>query len=194
VKKIVLAICMLPCAGVLADDFKMKPGLWEVKVVRQVMDGRDMTSQLAAAQERAQQAMANLSPEQRKQMEAMMGGRPMPAIGAGGATRICVSPAMAARDTPTVDPQGQCQTQKMTRSGNTMEFEFKCTGNGRSSAGKGKRTVGGDTVTTSVDMTATDARGEHKIQNESQMTFVGADCQGVKPIEDLSKGAPAPGP
>lgn len=193
-KKAIAAVLALVSAGVLADDGKMKPGLWEVKTLRHVMDGRDITAQMAGAQEKAQQALANLPPERRKQLEAMMGGRPLPTADAGGATRVCISPAMAARDAPAVEPKSHCAPQNLTRNGNTTEFEFKCVSEGRTSAGKGKRTVNGDTVDTSVDMTSTDSRGEHKIQNESRMTYLGADCQGIKPLEEIARGTTAPAP
>jgi hypothetical protein len=38
-----------------------------------------------------------------------------------------------------------------------------------------------------MDMTTTDARGRHTMQSESQMKYLGADCQGVKPVEQLMK-------
>jgi hypothetical protein len=191
-KKSVWLVCLVLGASAGAQEAKLKAGLWEVKVVRQVLDGRDMAGQMAAAQERARQAMANLSPEQRKQMEAMMGGRSMPAMGADGATRICISAAMAARDRTVADPQGHCAPAKIERSGGTVSFEFNCTSNGRTSVGKGKSTVSGDTVTTSVDATTTDAKGQHTMQSESQMSYLGADCQGVTPVDELAQGARPP--
>ena len=38
-------------------------------------------------------------------------------------------------------------------------------------------------------MTMTDTRGQHTIQNESQMKYLGPDCQGIKPIDELAKDA-----
>jgi hypothetical protein len=186
-KKSVLVVFLLLSGATGAQEARLKPGLWEVKIVRQVVDGRDMTSQMASAQEKVRQAMANLSPEQRKQMEAMMGGRGMPAMGSDGANRICVSAAMAARDNTVADPQGRCAPTKIERSGATTSFEFNCSNNGRTSAGKGKSTVSADAVATSVDATTTDAKGQHTMHSETQMTFLGADCQGIKPAEEIAK-------
>jgi Protein of unknown function (DUF3617) len=160
----------------------LKPGLWEVKPIRQVVDGQDMTAQMTAASAKMEQAMANMSPAQRKQMEAMMGAQGMPNQNAApGATRVCISPAMAAQDKPMVDPEGRCEPAKVARSGNKSSFEFNCSGNGRTEVGTGESTLSGDTVATRVDMTMTDARGRHTMQSESQMTYLGPDCQGVRP-------------
>jgi len=182
-KNLILLVLVVVSGLALAQGAKMKPGLWEIKVIRQVMDGRDMTAQMAAAREKMSQAMANMSPEQRQRMGATT----------GGGMRVCFSAAMVARDTPVVDAKSHCEPAKLNRNGNVTEFEFKCSMNGRTSAGKGKRTINGDTVLSSVDMTMTDARGEHTMQSESQMTYLGADCQGVKPLDELAKEAQTAG-
>jgi hypothetical protein len=82
-----------------ADGIGLKPGLWEVRVVKQVVDGRDLSAQMAGVNDRMRQAVASMPPEQRAQREAMMRQR---GAGAGheGSTRICVSPEMARRDRP----------------------------------------------------------------------------------------------
>jgi Protein of unknown function (DUF3617) len=183
-KKLTLAILLTLSGAAFAQSSSLKPGLWEIKPISQIMDGRDMTAQMASAQAKMQQEMANMPPEQRKQMETMMGPQ---GASAGSSMRICVSPAMAARDKPMVDPEGRCEPATVNRSGNKTSFEFNCTANGRTSVGKGESTVSGDTVTTRVDMTMTDARGRHTIKSESQMKYLGSDCQGIKPLDQLVK-------
>ena len=180
-KQCTLAILVVLSGTAFAQSSSLKPGLWEVKAVRQVVDGRDLTAQMAAASAKMEQAMANMTPEQRKQMEAMMSGQGRPQGASGGATRICVSPAMAAKDKPMVDSEGRCEPTKVSRNGNKTSFEFNCTRDGRTQVGSGESTVNGDTVTTRVDMTVTDAQGRHTMQSESQMRFLGTDCQGIKP-------------
>jgi hypothetical protein len=173
----------LLAAHALAGD--MKAGLWEIKTIKQVMDGRDMSAQMAAAQAQMQQQMASLPPEQRKKMESMMGRQ-----GAGatpGAIRICVSEEAAKRDTPIIDPEGQCKPTKMSRSGNTSRYEFDCTIKGRHTVGKGEGTVSGNAINSRMDMTTTDATGRHSMQMESQMTWLGADCRGLAPIGGAAK-------
>jgi hypothetical protein len=184
-----LAVLIALSGTAFAQGNVLKPGLWEVKQISQVMDGRDMTAQMASAQARMEQSMAKMTPEQRKQMEAMMGGRAMTQGAGGGGTRICISPAMAARDKPMVDPEGQCEPAKVSRSGNKSSFEFNCNANGRTMVGKGETTVSGDLVNTRMDMTTTDARGSHTMKSESQMKYLGPDCQGIKPMDQLARGA-----
>lgn len=176
-----LLLTFLPGGYALADNPGLKPGLWESKVTRQVMDGRDMSAQMKSAQSQMQAAMANMPAAQRKQMESMMKGRPMP--GANGATRICISPQMAARDKPMVDREGHCEPTKIVRSGSKTSFEFDCTSEGRHMVGHGDSVVSADSVSTRMDMTSTDAQGKHHMQTETQMSYLGADCQGIKPLD-----------
>ena len=183
-KKLILAILITLSSTALAQGSGLKQGLWEIRPIKQIMDGKDMTAQLASAQAKMQQAMANMSPEQRKQMQTMMGRQGTPT---GGGTRICVSAAMAARDKPIVDSEGRCEPAKVSRSGNKSNFEFNCTTKGRTMAGKGESTTSGDSVTTSVDMAMSDTRGSHTMHSESLMTYLGSDCQGVKPADQLLK-------
>lgn len=180
-KRWMVAIAIGLSGPALAQSSGLKPGLWEMKSIRQVVDGQDMSAQMAAANAKMQAAMANMTPAQRQQMEAMMGSQAMPGQNAQGATRVCVSAAMAARDKPMVDPEGRCEPAKVARSGNKTSFEFSCSGNGRTEVGKGETTINGDTVATHVDMKTTDARGQHTMQTDSEMRYLGPDCQGVAP-------------
>ncbi len=162
-----IAILILVSGAALAQSPDLKPGLWEFKPIHQVVDGRDMAAQMAAASAKMEQAMANMTPEQRKQMEAMMSAQGMSNRRApGGGTRICVSPAMAAKDKPMLDSDGRCEPAKVNRSGDKTSFEFNCTSNGRTQVGSGESIVSGDTVTTRMDMTMTDSQGRHTVQNE----------------------------
>jgi hypothetical protein len=152
------------------------------------MDGKDMAPQMAAAQAMLQEQMAKMSPAQRKQMEQMMGGQAMPSA---GGQRVCISPEMAAQDKPMMPPDAKCEPSKFERSGNKLTFELNCNADGHTIAGRGTSVTSGDLVTSSMDMTTTDARGRHTMQSESQMKYLGADCQGVKPMDQLMKGLSA---
>lgn len=167
----------------IAETF-MKPGLWEVRIVKQVMDGKDMSAQMASAQAMMQEKMAAMSPAQRKQMEQIMGGQAMPSQ---GAQRICISQEMASRDKPMMPPDAKCEPTKFDRSGNKMTFEINCTADGRTTTGKGETVGSGDAVTSRMDMVVSDAKGRHTMQHESQLKFIGADCQGIKPVDQLMK-------
>ncbi len=186
-KKVLLAtILVTQSINVFAEGPRPKPGLWEVTVIKQVVDGRDMQAQMAAAQAQMQQAMANLTPEQRKQMEAMTGRKGGFGASAGG-TRICISKEMATRDQPVMGTQSHCETVKFNRSGNKVSFEVKCANKGRTQSGKGETTISSDLMKTVMDINTTDAQGSHTIHNESQMKFISADCQGIKPADQLSR-------
>lgn len=175
-KKPLLALSLpLLAAPALAGD--MKAGLWEVKTLKQVVDGQDMQAQMR----QMQQQMASLPPEQRRQMEAMMRQQGV-GIGPGGATRMCISEEMARRDTPVIDPDGRCQPTKMSRSGNTLRYEFECMIEGRRSQGRGESTFSGNSVHSRMDMLTMDASGRHTMQMESQMTYLGPDCKGLAPV------------
>ena len=171
----------------------LKAGLWEFTGVKQVVDGRDMSGEMASAQSQMQQALANMSPDQRQQMEARMAQRGVSLTGKGGAgNRFCVSAQMAARDKPLIDPQGQCQPSKVDRSGKKTKFEFNCSLQGRTMVGTGESTAGDGTLDMSMDTKVTDASGSHSLHSETQMKFIGADCQGVKPADELAKEQQSP--
>ena len=180
-KSMLAAATGLAAIQVMAGGIGLKPGLWDSHVTKTIMDGRDMSAQIADASAQMQQAMANMTPEQRTRIEAMIKDR-----GAGGgglgSLKMCITPEQAAQDKPFVDREG-CQPTTVTRSGNHSTFEFSCTRNDTTTSGKGEATIGGDTIATVVDMTIKHANGEiHTVHSESDMKFLGADCGDVKPI------------
>ncbi len=160
-------------APTLAAD--MKAGLWEIKTIKQVVDGQDMQAQMQAMQKE----LAALPAAQRKQMEAMMAGQ---GVGmSGSAMRICISEEAARRNAPVLDPEDRCQPRKLTRSGNTVRFEIDCVMDGRTSKGKGESTFSGNSVRSRMDLTTTGPDGRHTMQTESQMNYLGPDCKGLAP-------------
>ena len=190
--KLAFVILITLCSSAFAESPSLKAGLWEIKSIRQVVDGHDMTAQMAAAQAKMQQAMASMSPEQRKQMEAMMKGAGGAASAGVGSARICISPEMAAKNVPMVDHEGRCAPAKVTRNGNKSTYEFNCVTDGHTMVGSGENTANGDKILTSMNMTMTDSDGRHTMQGESEMTYLGSDCHGVKPIDQLGKDIQKP--
>jgi hypothetical protein len=171
----------LSFAGALAfgADSHLKPGLWEMHVIKQVMDGKDQTAQLSGMAAQMQQTMANLPADQRARVEAMIKSR----IGNDGAIRICISPEMAKRDTPLVDKEGRCQPASVQRSGDHLSYEINCTLNGTTTKGRGEATYSADLISSRNDITVTSAGGgTHAMQTESEMRFLGNDCGDVKPF------------
>jgi hypothetical protein len=171
----------------LAQAGGMHAGLWEIKTLKQVVDGQDMLAQMASAQSQMQEAMAGMPAAQRKQMEAMMGQQGV-AMSKSGTLRICVSPEMAARDEPIID-EGRCKPAKVSRSGNRTRFEFDCKTSSGHMVGKGESALNGNSIQSKMDMTMADARGKHSMQTESRMTWLGADCKGLKPVDPTAQGA-----
>ncbi|MGA2778264.1 MAG: DUF3617 domain-containing protein [Steroidobacteraceae bacterium] len=176
-----IALAVLASLTVYAAGMGLKPGLWEVKIVKQVVDGSDHTAQMAGVADRMQQAMANMPPAQRAQMEANLKAHGIGQGGDGG-FRICITPEMAKRDRPIVDKDGRCEPATVTRNGDQMSYEFSCTINGATTAGKGVATISPELVSTHMELTRTDAKGaSHLMQNDTQMTFISADCGDVQP-------------
>jgi hypothetical protein len=181
-RALVVGLIGTAAVAAYATGIGLKPGLWEVRVVKQVIDGKDMSAQKAAMSAQMQQAMAAMPAEQRAKMEAMLKQKGVD-IGSDGTIRLCISPEMAKRDTPLVDKDGRCQPAKLTRSGNHTTYEFNCSANGTTTAGKGEATTDGDLISTQSDMTITTANGPPRIvHNESEMKFLSADCGDVKPL------------
>lgn len=158
----------------------VRPGLWEVRLVRQYMDGRDVTALVPAALTGIQSLMGNLTPQQRKQMETTFGRLP-----ASTTQQLCVSPEMAAGDKPLLPPDLKCEPTLFERAGNRIVFEFNCADRNRSTAGKGESTLASESVYTRIDFVTTDANGRHAWRNETQASHVGPDCGKLKPADQV---------
>jgi Protein of unknown function (DUF3617) len=178
-----LAMQAAPLLTADAADTGYKPGLWESKTLKLIIDGKDMAAQMAAMMAKRDQMMAALPPDQRARMEAMFKSNGI-SQGSDGNYRICISPEMAKRATPVVDKDARCPAAKATHNGNQTSFEVNCTYNGITTVGKGTSTSSGDVVTTEMDMTTTNANANGKTQvihTEAEMHFIGPDCGDVKP-------------
>lgn len=189
-KKFIYATALLSIIGSACADepYQLKAGLWNVKVVQQTMDGRDMTAQINSIQDQMQQAMAHMSPEQRQKMSSMMGNMMQ---GSGGGIKMCISPAMAERNAPMMGPHASdCPVAKVTRQGNQAIFDFACTHDGHSSSGHGTSTMQGGAISTTMDMHMSDTHGQHIMHMQSMMTYLGSDCQGVKPLDEMKQPSP----
>jgi hypothetical protein len=180
---VLTSVALLLASAVVAQaaGFGLKPGLWELHVVRQVIDGQDKTAAVNALAANMQQMMANLPPDQRAKLQGMMkqngiGGS------SGALVQICVTPEMARRDRPIIDPEGRCQPASITHSGNTTTFSYQCSMNGEMTLGKGTAVADGDHIAVSSDLTATGSGGtRHSMHNETEFRFLGSDCGDVKP-------------
>jgi hypothetical protein len=173
-KRTLFALAVLAHSTPPALAQKAAPGLWETSVQ---MQGADIDAAMA----QMKQQMARLPPEQRKQVEAMMGQRGIGMGGAPNTTRVCISKAMAERgDVPSGD--GRCTHQSMQRSGNKISFKYACAGNPPSS-GEGEYTFDGDKAYRGrmVMNTVRDGKPQRMEMNVAGR-FVSSDCGAIKPL------------
>lgn len=185
---IVPALMLLVGAGGLAQAQSVKPGLWETTVVRMTVDGQDMLTQMNAAQEQMRKSLAQLPPEQRKRMEAMMSGQG--AMGMG--TRICITPEMAANDRSMMQKpeDSDCDTPKFSKNGNRLNFEMSCRQDGGKIQAKGETLLAENQVTSKMEAVMTEAKGTKRTSvTETHMKFISGNCGSVKPVDQLMKDA-----
>ena len=174
---LLVAACALssPLAQAQAGGPKLSPGLWEHSFTMKSQSGK-----MEKAMKDMQQAMASMPPEQRRQMEAMMGKQGV-AIGPQGNTvKVCLTKEDTERDQPPPAQQGCTQTS--TRSGNVWSVSFKCPGPPPSS-GDGSVTLQSPTAYTGIMNVVTDVRGKaEKVEMATTGKWVGANCGDIKPV------------
>ena len=161
-------------APVLAQS--TAPGLWQIE---NRMGGNP---ELEQAMAQMQKQLAAMPPDQRKQMEAMMGksGVSMASNGAMS-VKVCITPEMASRQQLPTQTQGDCTSKIDSRSGNTMKISFSCTN--PVSSGEGVYNFASDKAYTMKMRFKTQEGG--KTQNmtmDARGQWLSADCGSVKPI------------
>jgi hypothetical protein len=165
-----------------AQQLQLRAGLWENSFTLKTSDGR-----AEAALKEMQAQMAQLPPEQRKMMEAMMARQGVGLGAQGNSVRICMTQADVERSAPPAT-EGDCQ-QKATRSGNIWQITFQCSGPPPSS-GEGRLSL----------LTPASYAGDFKIRTvedgrpqEVQMTqrgqWLGADCGAIRPVGQTGQTA-----
>ncbi len=165
-----VAFCAAP-----AGAQTMKPGLWEST---SKMGG---SPELNKAMAQMQQQMANMPPEQRKQMESMMGKSGI-GMGAGGMTvKMCLTQEMIDRGQVQRQQQGNCKTTITEKTSQSMKMNFSCTD--PVSSGEAVYTFQGDKAYTMTMRIATAAKGAASATSiDSSGKWLGSDCGEVKPI------------
>jgi hypothetical protein len=178
-KRILLLSCAALAAAASAQS--TKPGLWETSSKVQAAAGSEMAKGMAEAQK----AMANLPPEQRKQMQAMMAKQGMSMdMGNDGTVnmKLCVTPEMVNR--PPIEQRKDCTYNTPTRVGNNQKFSFKCS-NGAS--GDGDITYSGDSYVSKMNITTPRNGKNETLTINGTGKYLGANCGDVKPFA-LPKG------
>lgn len=163
--------------------YGLKPGLWQSRMVKEIVDGRDMTAQMVGMASQMRQELARFPPEQRARIEAMMKAHGGASMGADATVKMCITPALSKRQSPFLDRSGHCQPATMTRIGNRTNFTINCRFNGNTTVGKGESTATGDIITSRIDMTTHSGDGKTRVvHSETEMKYLGPDCGDVKPI------------
>lgn len=153
----------------------MKPGLWEIN---NKMSGGQMDQAMADMQKQ----LAQMPPEQRKQMEAAMaqhGMKMVPATGGGMAMQVCMTREMVERND--VPMQNGCTSTQQKKSGNRIQFAFRCTNPPSSGEGEVSFTPESYTSHTTVK-TSVQGRPE-TMTMDATGKWLKADCGSVKPVQ-----------
>ncbi len=170
-KRLIISLAML--ATVQASAQSIKPGLWELS--NKVKTGNAQADQ---AMSMALKQLADLPPEQRAQMEAMMkqNGASMPMAGGDGAMLIkaCVTPEMAAKKELPINQKGKC-TSKSDPVAGGLDISFSCTD--PASSGGGTLRFHGDSAYVMNMNINSEAGGKRQaVQVESTGRWLGASC------------------
>lgn len=171
-----LVACGLLAAACLPVSAQtMKPGLWEIH-------NKVNNAEMGDAMAEMQKHMAQMSPQERKQMEAMMvqqGVRMAPSAGGGMAVQMCMTREMVERND--VPMQDGCRMTQNQRSGNTQKVAFTCTN--PPSSGEGQFTYTSPEAYTSK-MTVKQVMGgkTETATVETRGKWLKADCGNVKPV------------
>ena len=128
-----LAVLTTVAGGAQAQQ-KMRPGLWEHHIRMKTQSG-----QMEAAMAEMQQSMANMPPEQRKQMEQMMAQQGVSVGPKGQTVKACITKEQAEADEI---PQREGCTQKVQRiDASTTKISFSCKGSPDEPPSSGEGTV-----------------------------------------------------
>jgi Protein of unknown function (DUF3617) len=166
------------CAGSALAQVKMQAGLWEMRSKVVGAPGGAMAKNL----ERIQTQMANMPPEQRKAVQAMMAKQGIQMGNDGSTTlKMCVTQEMAARSQLPNLQEGNCSQKYAPRVGNAQSFSFSCTN--PTSQGEGTLTFNGDKAYTSAVTVRTENQGvQDTITMNAQSKFLSTNCGAIKPM------------
>ena len=176
-KRVLISLALLAAAQVevqaQAQAQTIKPGLWELN--NKVKTGNAQTDQ---AMGMALKQLANMPPEQRAQIEAMMkqNGVSMPQSGGDGGMVLtaCVTPEMAAKKELPLNQKGKCTSKQEPVAGG-MNISFSCTD--PASSGQGTLRFNGDSSYTMNMNVSTAASGQpQNVTVESTGRWLSASC------------------
>ena len=158
----------------------MKPGLWEIN---NKMSGGQMDQAMAEMNK----ALAGMSPEERKQMEAMMakqGVKMAPGAGGGMTVQICMTKEQVERND--MPMQDGCRMTQNSRSGKTLKMAYTCTK--PPSSGEGTVTFHSDqSYTSKMTVRSVEQGKTETITMDATGKWLGANCGNVKPMPSAAR-------
>jgi hypothetical protein len=170
--------CTLLGAVLPAAAQTMKPGLWALS--NQMTSNDPAVGQAMSAM---QEHLANMTPEQRQQMQHMMQQHGVQLdIGAGGAlqTKVCMTREMAERKEFPVQ-QGDCKQTYTQQSSTRGHVAFTCTKPRVS--GEGDLTADSDTSYRAHLKIRSDEEGRNQVVDmDVTGKWLSADCGNIRPI------------
>lgn len=173
--RIFFGIAALAFGTAPAHAQSMRPGLWESS---SKMGG---SPEMDKAMAQMQQQMAGLPPDQRKQMEAMMGKQGIQMGARGVTTKMCITQEMIDHGRFQQEQQGNCKTTITEKTGSSMKMNFSC--KDPVSNGAAVYAFQGDSAYTMNMKITSAAKGAPAITTvDSSSKWLGGDCGAVKPI------------
>jgi hypothetical protein len=174
-----------------AAGLGIRPGLWDVRLIRQTVDGHDVSAQLTESVAKGRTALAKLPPDARARAEQ----RFHPNHDSGGNTsfRICLTAAMAASDLPVLDRQDRCRPVMLSQSSGHASFRIQCSADGTRVTGHGQAVNTGALIIAKTDVITRASDGSrHTLHNETQMHFLGTGCGKLLPPAESTPAAAGP--
>jgi hypothetical protein len=179
IKVTLLSLCTLLVTSAAQGQtmVEMKPGLWEMRMLKMAMDGKDWLEPMRTQEREAQAHQTQLPPDQRQHRDPL-------------AERLCLHAAipkdwLSLQNIPgmPLDTTG-CTHPKASRSGERITSEIIC------NKPDDKIKVKVDMVKTNetgLRMVTTNTTSKHTMVQEIQMRFLGSDCGGLKPADEEFK-------
>lgn len=166
-----LIVLLLSVTGVLqAQEAKdIKPGLWEIQH-KAVVDGQELPDM--------NEMLAQVPPEMRGQVEAMMAKNGAGTTGKGVTT--CITAEQIAKQEYGGDPKSKCKVSDVKHEGNTTHMKMQCS----EPKGQGETSIthlSPESWISTTKMTIEESGSSHTVNSDSTAKWLGADCGAVKP-------------
>lgn len=173
----------LACASLpaLAADTPFKPGLWEISNTPSGAGGSQLQAMMAAAQ----QQLKAMDPAQRAKVDAAMARNGVVIENGSMRAKVCITPAMAARQQMPIQQKGNCTSTFSPMKGNTIDYAVTCTSPAARS--EGTATFSSPTAYTAVTRMSSSEAGGASMTVDSTGRWLGADCGAIAPPQMSEK-------